>query len=465
MKIKRLLSLILACLFLLVGCNSADIPDETDASQLSTEGKTDAPTEAPTEPKPIKYMYFTNEESRPLYKIIYPENSAEIILQAAEILHAHLSLVTGVEFEISDDSVAPSSEMGEILVGSTNREDSNVELSDNNYTLKIAGKNIVVTGASDYATAVAVREFTNLFDKDPPGIDEELSVVSAPEPYRVALTNSKDATIDIYTLVPFSDEPVLERRIQTKSGCTGINFRDDETYGKVIIVASGTYAEMLKYDTGERIWFTRKAATGAHGAELIPGGIAAVASSSGNAIRLYDLEGYSSQYTEIPFTDAHAVLWDPKNELLWGLGATELRAFKVVKEGKNLITVTEDMERYTKLPSNLGHDLAPYYYDDDKMWVTVFSSFYIYDKNTKTFTEELEGDDGSIVRKRVKGIGNFADGSIVTAYPDELETSYKGWTTEKINFYFKYGDKLYYCPFETPDMHHYKSRIVCTDYQ
>ena len=144
MKIKRLLSLILACLFLLVGCNSANIPDETDASQLSTQGKTEAPTEAPTEPKPIKYTYFTNEESRPLYKIIYPENSAEIILQAAEILREQLSLITGAEFEMSDDSAEPSSDIGEILVGATNREDSRVELADNNYTLKIAGKNIVV---------------------------------------------------------------------------------------------------------------------------------------------------------------------------------------------------------------------------------------------------------------------------------------------------------------------------------
>ena len=99
------------------------------------------------------------------------------------------------------------------------------------------------------------------------------------------------------------------------------------------------------------------------------------------------------------------------------------------------------------------------------MWVTVFSKFYIYDKTTKTFIKEVEGDDGLIVRRRVKGIGNFADGSIVTAYPDELETSYQTWTTEKINFYFKLGDKLYYCPFATPDMHHYKCRIICTDYQ
>lgn len=476
MKIKRLLSLILACIFLLAGCNSASMPDGTDEDQSATDKATDSPTEVPTDAptdkpteaptEPITYTYFIDEEKKPLYRVIYPADAREVIKHAAELLCSHLCEITGVEFEISDDSAEVLGEAGEILVGNTNRADSNLELVDNNYALKRVGNNVVVTGKNDFSTAVAVKEFINLVDKNTPGIDEKLSVVAAPsEVYRVALTNSKDATIDIYNLIPFSDEPILERRIQTTAGCTGINFRIHETHGEVIIVASGTRAELLDYDTGKLLWYTNYAAPSSHGAELLPNGVAAIASSHGNAIRFFDVDGSRTKYIEVEFKDAHAVLWDPKNELLWGLGETELRAFKVVKAGKNDITVTEDMERYTKLPSNLGHDLAPYYYDDDKMWVTVFSTFYIYDKTTKTFTKEVEGDDGLIVRRRVKGIGNFADGSMVTAYPDELETSYQTWTTEKINFYFKLGDKLYYCPFATPDMHHYKCRIICTDYQ
>ena len=49
MKIKRLLSLLLACIFLLAGCNSASMPDGTDEDQSTTDKATDSPTEEPTE--------------------------------------------------------------------------------------------------------------------------------------------------------------------------------------------------------------------------------------------------------------------------------------------------------------------------------------------------------------------------------------------------------------------------------
>lgn len=466
MKFKRYLSLLLVTgfFFALCGCDKAD-GGANDQSDLSDE-VTEIPTEASGESAaPIKYTYFTDEGNAPLYRIVYPKDSAEVVRDAAELLREHLEECTGASFECLDDGSAPERNIGEILVGDTCRESSDVSLAENTYTARIDGENIILKGDSDYTTAVAVREFCALFDKNSPGIDEALSLTGEPsEIYRVAMTNSKDKTIDIYRLIPFCDEPILERRIQTKAGSTGINFRDDETYGEVIVAASGTYAELLEYDTGKRIWYTEHAAAGAHGAELIPGGIVAVASSTGNAIRLFDVEGYSTRYVEIPFADAHAVLWDPEAQLLWGLGETELRAFKVTKEGKNEITVVEDTDRYSKLPANLGHDLAPLYYDSDKLWVTVFATFYIYDKEDGSFTKELEGDDGSVARRRVKGIGSFSDGSIVTAYPDELSSSYQSWTTERIHFYFRLGDKLYYTQFNTPNMHHYKCRVVCTDY-
>ena len=113
MKIKRLLSLILACIFLLAGCNSASMPDGTDEDQSATDKATDAPIDAPTAPtdepteaptEPITYTYFIDEEKKPLYRVIYPADAAEVIKHAAELLCSHLCEITGVEFEISDDS-------------------------------------------------------------------------------------------------------------------------------------------------------------------------------------------------------------------------------------------------------------------------------------------------------------------------------------------------------------------------
>jgi hypothetical protein len=99
------------------------------------------------------------------------------------------------------------------------------------------------------------------------------------------------------------------------------------------------------------------------------------------------------------------------------------------------------------------------------MWVSTFGKIYIYDKTTKKFSEAIKGNNGIVCGRRVKGLGNFADGSMVTTYPDEKKTSLYTWTTEKINFYFMYEGKLYFSPVYTPKVHHYKARVVCTDYQ
>ena len=261
---------------------------------------------------------------------------------------------------------------------------------------------------------------------------------------------------------------MLERRIKATKGSTGINFRDDKTYGKVIVAATGTYAEVLSYDTGKKLWYTESAASNAHGAELLPNGIVAVASSSGNEIRLFDMSGTRTKYKSIAFTDAHAVLWDPEREVLWGIGKTYLKSFKVTKTAKDTIKVTEATSSKVPCQPDLyawGHDIAPIYGDNDKLWIAETRGLYIYSKSKNTFTDVINGDNGVMHKTKIKGIGSFADGSIATSYPDGLSTSYKTWTTEKINLYFNYNGKLYHTVFNTPNMHHYKCRVINFNYQ
>jgi len=246
-------------------------------------------------------------------------------------------------------------------------------------------------------------------------------------------------------------------------GATGINFRSTEKYGDVMVCASGRTAKVIDYDTGEEIWKKTDVPGGAHGAELLPNGVVAVASSSSDTVSFFNMNGTSKKV--MPLEDAHAVLWDPKYQVVWAAGYTEIRAYQVTVSDSGAITVTEDQSKRSPFQNTGGHDLAPVYYDKDKMWFSAFGKIYVFDKTTQTYSEEIPGDHGIVGVRRVKGLGNFPDGSMITTYPDEAPTSLQTWTTEKLNFYFMYEGKLYYTPVYTPNMHYYKIRIVCTDYQ
>ena len=419
---------------------------------------------------PSTHIGFTDDNGKAKYTVVYPDSSHQILVDASQSLVASLKSATNTSFKSSTDKTT-SDTSGEILIGNTKRTPQSFisSLGEREYIIKAGGSNIVIAGGSDYATAIAVSEFQKLYSNEKPYIKKSLNVKgTADTEYRVALTNSKDATIDIYSLLPFAKAPVLERRIKATKGSTGINFRDDKTYGKVIVAATGTYAEVLSYDTGKKLWYTESAASNAHGAELLPNGIVAVASSSGNEIRLFDMSGTRTKYKSISFTDAHAVLWDPEREVLWGVGKTYLKSFKVTKTAKDTIKVTEVTSAKVPCQPDLyawGHDIAPIYGDTDKLWIAETRGLYIYSKSKNTFTDTVSGDNGVMHKTKIKGIGSFADGSIATSYPDGLTTSYQTWTTEKINLYFNYNGKLYHTVFNTPNMHHYKCRVVNFNYQ
>lgn len=475
---KKLLLLSLALITLFTSCTGsvASLPsnDQELINNIDIQEPSNSDFEAITPmtlPSNTLYatnedkLFFTDSNGKAAFSIVYPEKTIEIIHDAAENLRVALNKATGKSFKKHSDATANSDNAYEILIGNTNRAQSKHNLKEKEYSIKVDGNKIVIVGGSYYATAVAVKEFKELFSKNAPYIKKNLSYTSeANDLYRVAVSNSGTGSIDIYEVTPFNTTPKLVKRF-LDAGATGINFRWTEKHGEVIVCATGTVVKVLNYNTGKVIWSKTGVASGAHGAELLPNGVVAVASSSSDTISFYNMNGSSSK--TVTLDDAHAVLWDPKYQVVWALGYYEIRAYTVTLSSSGAITVKEDTDkRFSFKGTNTGgHDLAPVYYDKDKMWVSCFSKIYIYDKVNKKFSTVIEGDNGIVGYRRVKGLGNFPDGSMVTTYPDEAEDSLYTWTTEKINFYFKYEGKLYYTPLYTPNMHYYKARIVCTDYQ
>lgn len=406
-------------------------------------------------------LALTDSSGNPIYKIVYPEKTIEIIHDAAEVLRVALKNATGKDFKKQSDAT-PDANSYEILIGATNRAQSKQTLGEKEYLIKVDGKKVIIAGGGYYAIAVAVSRFKSCFSKESPFIEKNLLIKGTLDPaYRVAVSNSGDTSIDIYDITPFNTKPKLVKTFKDV-GATGLNFRHTDKYGDVVVCASGTVVKVLNYNTGKVLWTKTGIAKSAHGAEILPNGVVAVASSTPNTVSFFDTSGSASK--TVTLEDAHAVLWDPKYQVVWAAGYTEIRAYKVTLKSGTL-TVTEDTSKRSPFNNTGAHDLAPVYYDEDKMWVSTFGKVYIYDKTTKKFSEELPGNDGIMCVRRVKGLGNFVDGSMITTYPDEKSTSLYTWTTEKLNFYFMYEGKLYYSPVYTPGEHYYKVRIVCNDYQ
>jgi len=246
---------------------------------------------------------------------------------------------------------------------------------------------------------------------------------------------------------------------------------------QAIVTSGGIMATIAAYPSGAREWIIGfHQYTGVHSVELLPNGNIAVAAAGttgqpyGNWIR-----GYSSSqappnhanYDQFNLTSAHAVLWDPSINRLWvtgympGISKHVLTALIVGGTAANP-TLTEDTTRRSILPGAWGHDVYPYYYDNNKLWVSMNTDFnnggvYLYDKTTKTFTTA----PGASNRDFVKSIGNQPSGQIVEARPRPNPST--GWVTDTVDFYSPAG--ALNAQRAVTGAKFYKARVFDPDYQ
>lgn len=251
---------------------------------------------------------------------------------------------------------------------------------------------------------------------------------------------------------------------------------------QAIATCGGRLATIAAYPSGNKIWtmgfgdFNPQVSL--HSAELLPNGNIALASSKRNWVRVYSssqAQPNHGKFGEFPLGDAHAVLWDPTYQRLWVTGWLPINSENYWDPLNQVITalkvegtaadpkLVEDVDYRTVLPGKYGHDIAPYYYDHNKLWITVNvdnvdnnKGVYLFDKTTQTFTQA----PGAANRNFVKGIGNQPSGEIVEIRPIDHVT---GWTNNTVNFYSVTGSSLYNRTRSTAAF--YKSRVFSPDYQ
>lgn len=197
----------------------------------------------------------------------------------------------------------------------------------------------------------------------------------------------------------------------------------------IVTTASGGLITIATYPGGVNKW-AKNVGGNPHSAELLPNGNIATASSTGGYVRVYASSQGSTAgfFANFNVTDAHGVLWDPANNLLWALG-DNLYALTVGGTAAEP-TLTEVVSK-RKTISGTGHDLSPYYGDTNKLWITSSNDVWIYNKTTGALTNA----PGAAYRATVKAASNQpSNGQIVQTKP-RTTCSQSTWCTAYVEFY------------------------------
>lgn len=93
------------------------------------------------------------------YTIVTKRDMSFIYSKEVDTMVDYICSTTGIEIPVVDDRTAEGSY--EILVGNTNRQQSNIKYSkDTDYSITQNGKKIVVSAGSDIALSSAIKDFT-----------------------------------------------------------------------------------------------------------------------------------------------------------------------------------------------------------------------------------------------------------------------------------------------------------------
>lgn len=413
------------------------------------------------------------------YSLIRPDRSSGYLTDAFRGLRNNIRDRFGIDLTVSDDWLLEGdydservAALPEVLIGDVNRPEAKKAaegIEKNEWRISRAGAKIVISGGSEFALGAAMNAFFEALsgaEKTDGGkllfAPAELSGAVNTQ-YLVGLTDQKNSTVRVCDLTGASIS-VADSIWSYKYEYYNIaDTRLREYNGREVVLAAygGNSASMVSFDDKKEVlWRTDSTASNPHACELIPCGVIAVAASNGGEVRFFDAAGDGKSYVSAKLTDSHGLLWDPTAGVLWAVGDNVLTAYEVTLEGGR-ITVNERTDLRTVIPSGGAHDLQPYYGDSDRMWITTVSAVYVYSKSAGQFLTDYPGSD-KIMRKSVKGIGNFDDGSVVLITPDG---GFRSWTGKSVDFYVLADGTYSYIKVDSADGGFYKVRVWNKNYQ
>lgn len=153
---KRLTALLLCALLLLSACAADANPSDTTADTTAAE----------TVPVPAEFAIIENGQSA--FTIVRSDRANDAIVKSATTLYKKLAKATGVSLALGTDfwregaSTVLDPDAPEILVGETNRPETEAVLAAlpaHSYTVTQKNNKLVIVGADDDLTALALIEF------------------------------------------------------------------------------------------------------------------------------------------------------------------------------------------------------------------------------------------------------------------------------------------------------------------
>ena len=263
-----------------------------------------------------------------------------------------------------------------------------------------------------YGAAMIARVFVALLLALPAVAEERIVVCGGAEVYQIDVAAEQPVKLWSWRGKDCAEIPAgLKGAFNTTDDCKPV-----EGGKRLLVSSSGGGCALLEMPSGKALWWARVA--NAHSIEELPGGLIAVAASTGktgNKVVLFDSKVPEKVVAELPLHSGHGLVWDEERKVLWALGFAELLACEV-KE-----TAIEVQSRHP-LPDEDGHDLRAVP-GSAELVLSTHAGVWRFDRETEGFRADPELGG----RKIVKCVEPRADGRVLVVQANE-----ERWWTDAI---------------------------------
>jgi len=222
-------------------------------------------------------------------------------------------------------------------------------------------------------------------------------------------------------------------------------YRHISTDGDLVLVAAGDSPSKgrvgIYRKRDKKLLWSHTVTNYPHSIERVPGCGAVIVAGAGTArtdpnkprpngsLQLYGPKdkhiaslGYIRSYA---LQEAHGVLWDPAYGLLWAIGRTEIRRYRVKGTYRHIYLEEVGAAQRIRISGN-GHDLQPDYTDKHRLLLTDTNHVYSLDKRTLK-VERLQPLRDLGDRHHVKSIVRHVSGEYVwTGVPAGSKSHFGG---------------------------------------
>lgn len=237
---KKILALLLALLMVTIGlasCKKKEDPESTDTTTGGAEESED-----------VSKRYYIVSGGESDFVLVYPKKAGDSVVQGALEIKGLLKMKTGVDMKVVDDeSVAADSGAKEILIGETNRPESDVkaELAGyNDYIVKLTGNKLVIAGGCDEATVSAVSYFRKMVIEKISS--KELQAGNAYVQNDLLFNYHYPYSMENMTLL---GTPVKDYKIVVGADCSFVEYRTALRFMYSIMKMTGRAMDIVEDDT------------------------------------------------------------------------------------------------------------------------------------------------------------------------------------------------------------------------